>query len=485
MSVMKKGLTLNQVEQARLAMLNRVLEKQVTVKEAGRLLGLSERHTWRMVAAYRKNGASAIAHGNRGRAPANGTPKNTSERVVFLANTSYAGFNHTHLTEMLTEKEGITLSRSAVRSILLKNGLKSNRHRRPPVYRCRRPRMSHEGMLIQMDGSYHDWLEGRGPWLTLLLAVDDATGTVPYALFREQEDTNGYFMLIEGIIRRFGIPMAAYTDRHSVFKSTWEPPGNNRLTQFTRAMKELGVTMIVARSPQAKGRIERMAGTFQDRLASELRMAGASDIEAANRILADFIPRFNVRFGVAPAKTQVVYRQLDPALDLSAILCCRFSHMVARDNTIKHRGRALQLLGDLCQRSYAGFRVELRQYPDGRLAVFCGGRQLNSLELPQKIGYFYGKRSPSQSRPIPEWLKEALDRAGTKRRPSSPRTPTPRQQALWEAVQGARNQGLSKRAIAKTLGISRNTVRKYFSAISPPITRLGRLAQVSGTVIST
>lgn len=483
-----KGLTLNQVEQARLAILNRVLEKQVTMKEAAHLLGLSERHTWRMLAAYRKDGAPAIAHGNRGRAPANGTPKNISEKVVFLARTSYAGFNHTHLTEMLTEQEGITLSRSTVRSILLKNGLKSHRHRRPPLYRCRRPRMSHEGMLIQMDGSYHDWLEGRGPWLTLLLAVDDATGTVPYALFREQEDTSGYFMLIEGIIRRFGIPMAVYTDRHSVFKSTWTPPGDEsqhkRLTQFTRAMKELGITMIVARSPQAKGRIERMAGTFQDRLASELRMAGVSDIEEANRVLADFIPPFNVRFGVAPVKAQTVYRQLDPTLDLSAILCCRFSHMVAKDNTVKHRGRALQLLGDLCQRSYAGFRVELRQYPDGKLTAFCRGRLLNSLELPQKVGYFNGKRLPGEAKPIPEWLKEALDRAGTKRRPSSPRTPTSRQQALWDAVQGALRQGLSKRAIARTLGISRNTVRKYASAISPPITRLGRLAQVSGTVIS-
>jgi len=178
-----------------------------------------------------------------------------------------------------------------------------------------------------------------------------------------------------------------------------------------------------------------------------------------------------------------MYRPLDPKLDLSAIRCCRFSHMVARDNTIKHRGRALQLMGDLYQRSYAGFRVELRQYPDGSFSVFCGGRQLNSIELPQKIGYFYGKRSPGQSRPIPEWLKEALDRAGTKRRPSSPRAPTPRQQALWEAVQGVLRQGLSKRAIANMLGISRNTVRKYASAISPPITRLGRLAQVSGTVI--
>jgi hypothetical protein len=199
---MMKGLTLKQVEQTRLAILNRVLEKQVAVKEAAQLLGLSERYTWRMLAAYRKDGAPAIAHGNLGREPANGTPKNISQRLMFLARTSYAGFNHSHLTVMLTEQEGITLSRST----------------------------------------------GRGPWLTLLLTVDDATGTVPYALFREQEDTGGYFMLIEGIIRRFGIPMAVYTDRHSVFKSSWTPLGNesqhNRLTHFSRAMKEMGITRL-------------------------------------------------------------------------------------------------------------------------------------------------------------------------------------------------------------------------------------------------
>ncbi len=496
---MMKGLTLNQTEQARLATLNMVLEKQITVEGAAYILGLSERHTWRILEAYRQKGAAGIAHGNRGQAPPNVTPKEVKDKIVLLARTTYIGFNRTHFTEMLSEREGVKLSRSTVRNILLNAGIKSQRNRRPPKYRCRRPRMSHEGMLIQMDGSYHDWLEGRGPWLSLLLAVDDATGTVPYAIFREQEDTGGYFMLMEGIIRHHGIPMAVSTDRHSVFKHPSSSfTGDDSLkcswpTQFTRAMKELGISMIVAHSPQAKGRIEKMANTFQDRLVSELRLNGVSNMEEANRFLVSFLPKFNDHFGVSPLKAETVYRPVDPMLNLFAILCNRFSHKVSRDNVIKHRGQVLQLLADRTHSSYAGLRVELRQYPDGRLEVFRGDISVNIRELPQTLRYFgssEGQRDHEYGS-MPEWLEgvikqreEKNKRTKSASRVKALRGPTPRQQALWDAVQAAKKQGLSKRAMARTLRISRNTVKKYFSAISPPITRLGSLAQVSGTVIS-
>jgi hypothetical protein len=171
--------------------------------------------------------------------------------------------------------------------------------------------MPHEGMLVQIDGSYHDWLEGRAPYLNLLLSVDDATGTVPFALFRELEDTDGYFLLLDGIIRRRGIPMAMYTDRHGVFKQPGQDCRNRQLTgttQFARAMKELGGSLIAARSPEAKGRIERMASTFQGRLVSELRLAGVASLTDANRFLADFLPRFNARFGLVSPEGKHVYR---------------------------------------------------------------------------------------------------------------------------------------------------------------------------------
>jgi len=360
MSVMR-GLTLTQKEQARLQTLNLVLEKQMGVGEAAYLLGLSKRHVWRILAAYRREGAAVLGHGNRGRRPANAIPEELKQRVTILARTRYADFNHTHMTEMLEEREGVTLARSTVRQILAGAGLTSPRHRRQPRHRCRRERMSQDGMLLQMDGSYHDWLEGRGPWLTLLFAIDDATGTVPYALFNKRENSHGYFMLLEGIIQRRGVPLAVYTDRHAVFQSRDSAPKGGKgqvvveqqRTQVGRALLELGVSPIFARSPQAKGRIERAAGTFQDRLVSELRLADACTMEEANRVLVDFLPRFNERFSVSPSQTISAYRPLDPELDMAAILCFKHHRKVARDNTVKYKWRTLQLLPAPDRPSYA------------------------------------------------------------------------------------------------------------------------------------
>ncbi len=291
-----KGLTLSTKEQNRLQILNGVLERYWTIEEAAPLLGVSERQGWRLLAAYRKVGASGLVHQNRGKVPPNATPETLRQRVVTLAQDRYGGINHTQLTELLAEREGLMLFRPTVRRILVRAGLTSPRQRRPPQHRCRRQRMPQEGMLLQLDGSPHPWLEERGPGMTLLLAVDDATGTAPYALFREQEDTRGYLTLLQGIIQRRGVPMAVYTDGHAVFQPRCTGPdgaGESRSTQWGRALAELGITSILAHSPQAKGRVERANGTFQDRLVAELRLAGARTLEEANQVLRDFLPRFN------------------------------------------------------------------------------------------------------------------------------------------------------------------------------------------------
>ena len=225
-----KGLTLSQREvgdaadgKRRLQVLNQVLEGQLRVKEAAGLLGVSERHSrrcrrrhWRMLAAYRREGAAALAHGNRGRSPVHTIAEEVKKRVRELAQGRYQGVNHCHLTELLAEREGVIISRSTVRRILETAGLKSPRRRRPAKHRSRRERYPQEGMLLQIDGSRHPWLEGRGPYLTLVGAIDDATGTVPYALFREQEDAQGYFLLLREVIRKKGIPLALYSDRHGI-----------------------------------------------------------------------------------------------------------------------------------------------------------------------------------------------------------------------------------------------------------------------------
>ena len=194
--------------------------------------------------------------------------------MVHLARTKYAEANHTHLSELLSEREGIEIGRSTLRRILVIAGLSSPRQRRPPKHRVRRQRMPREGMLIQVDGSRHPWLGNQAPQFTLLIAVDDATGTVVDALFCEPEDAHNYFLLLQSLIERCGRPVALYTDRHGVFKHT---PGSGlpgMPTQFSRAMEELEIQMIFALSPQGKGRVERAAGTFQDRLVTELRLAG-------------------------------------------------------------------------------------------------------------------------------------------------------------------------------------------------------------------
>ena len=206
--------------------MNAVEKRKMKVREAAEVLGISERQGWRILAAYREEGAAGIAHGNRGRTSVHVLGEEIRERVVELAGQKYVGFNHSHLTEMLQEREGVKISRPSVRRILLAAGMGSPKTRRASKHRRRRERYSQEGMLIQVDGSQHDWLEGRGPELTLIGSIDDATGKVPFALFREEEDAQGYFLLLREIVRRKGIPLAIYHDRHGIFeRSALEGPG--------------------------------------------------------------------------------------------------------------------------------------------------------------------------------------------------------------------------------------------------------------------
>ena len=206
-----------------------------------------------MLAAYREEGAAAVAHGHRGRQPPNATPDAVVADVIRLARTRYEGANHTHLSELLSEREGIDIGRTTLQRILVNAGLSSPRRRRPPQHRVRRQRMPREGILIQLDGSHHPWLGDQAAPFALLVAVDVATGTVVDAFFGEQEDAHSYFLLIQGLVQHLGVPVALYTDRHAVCKHT---PGSGlpgMPTQFSRAMEELGIQlgiqMIFARSP--------------------------------------------------------------------------------------------------------------------------------------------------------------------------------------------------------------------------------------------
>ena len=237
-------------------------------------------------------------------------------------------------------------------------------------------------MLVQLDSSHHRWLGGDVPQFALLLAVDDATGSVVSARFCDQEDSHNYFLLMQGLLRRYGIPLALYTDRHPVFKhrSEYQPAGTP--TQFGRAKAELGTQMIFARSPQAKGRVERTAGTFQDRLLTELRLTGATTMEQAKAVLKQFLPRFNRRFQVAPQYPEPAFRPFDPALCLEQVLCFKHRRRVARDNTVKFQRHILQLLPGQQRRGHAGAVVVVLQGLDGRLSLQHEGSIIAAQKAP-------------------------------------------------------------------------------------------------------
>jgi hypothetical protein len=240
--------------------------------------------------------------------------------------------------------------------------------------------MAAEGLLLQLDGSRHDWLEERGPRLTLVGAIDDATGSVPAATFRDQEDAAAYLEILRATIVDHGLPGALYHDRHSAFAPTspgpTEPGAPDELSQVGRALVELGIGSIVARSPQAKGRIERLWGTFQDRLVVELRLAGVVDRAGANELLTSFLPRFNARFAVPAADPVPAWRAVPADVRLDRILVFKYRCKVARDHTIRVDGRILQLSPGRGGRGYAGRLVEVHLRLDGSIVAFDGPRQL-------------------------------------------------------------------------------------------------------------
>ena len=387
---MKGLLTLNRKEQTRVIVLNQIESKQIGIVQAGILLQVSERQIWRLLSAYRREGLAGLVHGNRERRPANAMPEELKLKVIELAGLKYKGFNHTHLTEKLIECENLQLSRSSVRTLLLQNGIPSPRKRKAPKHRCRRERYPQEGMLLQTDGSDHDWLEGRGPKLCLIGAIDDATGKVPYALFQEQENTQGYMLMLRQIVLNQGIPLALYHDRHSIFDISDDKlpsieeqlNGKHPLTQLGRLLSELGIESIPANSPQAKGRVERLWETFQDRLCSELRLAGATTIEQANQVLLYFLPEFNRKFAVIPRDPGIAYSSVPAEFKPEEFFCFKYARTVANDNVVQYEGHQLQVLHSNCRSSYAPCKVKVHLGLDNSLAIYHEGKRVETRLAP-------------------------------------------------------------------------------------------------------
>jgi transposase len=460
-----KGLTLRPREQTRIDVLSKVLRREASAAEAAEALSLSQRQVWRLLAALRAAGIAGLVHGNRGRRPVNALPAEIRDRIVALAGERYADANYTHLTELLAEREEVRVSRSTVRNVLIAGGLwRARRHR--PRCRLRRERLPQEGMLLQIDGSQHHWLGNEQPPFCLFLAVDDATGAIPHALFRRQEDLVGYLQLLDHILRTRGIPSAVYSDRSTIF---WPLGGPRGETEFGRALRELGIGHVIARSPQAKGRVERIGGVLQDRLAVELRLAGAKNLADANRVLLEYLPRHNRRFAVEPRATGTAYRPVPAKLDLEGILSVRHFRVVGRDHTIRFRCQLLQLDPRSLGQSVASAKVEVQERLDGAIVVARHGRVIEATCHPGRSSAGLAARLKGMTTMVQRQEASAAECAPDPDRRDVPRG-LRRQQEWWLAIQAAHANGLSLRAIARELSMSRNTVRKYIRRLDPPVT---------------
>jgi transposase len=367
--------TLTMKEEKRLEIIHRVFLGKLTVVRAAMVLGVSERQCYRIKARVVKGGAPGVVHGNRGRPSRYKVKEKTERRIVELARGKYRGFNDHHLTEKLKEEERIELSREKVRRILRSQGIGSPRKKRAPKHRSRRERREAEGMMLQVDGSPHDWLEGRGGRLCLIGAIDDASGKVPKAFFEQAESSWAYFGLFSEIFKHHGLPHSIYADRHSVFWTDRDPTVEEQLenkrptTEVGRALEELGVTLIPAGSPQAKGRIERLWGTFQDRLVSELRLAGAKTPQQAQAVLERYLPVHNRKFAKPPAKAEAAWRTAS-LKQIEQALCFKQQRTVAKDNTVAFEGTIFQIPNNSPSRSYANKRIDVHVLLDGAVEFF-------------------------------------------------------------------------------------------------------------------
>jgi transposase len=379
--------TLSQKELQRVSVITACVKGDMACASAAGLLCLSVRQIKRLKRRLREDGEAALAHANRGRPSPRRLPERTRQAVLRLYRTKYAGFNDHHLCEKLNEVEGLSLSRETLRRLLRQEGHGSPRKRRPPAHRQRRLRVAREGELVQLDGSPHDWLAGRGPRLTLLGMQDDATGKILAAQFFLSESAEGYFHLLQSLLRRFGVPTAFYGDRSGIFVRNdphWsleeELDGQRQPTQFGRALCELGITFIAAQSPQAKGRVERLWGVLQDRLCSELRLAGAHDLDSANRVLRRFIADYNRRLARAPRDTAKAWRPAPENLER----ICSFLHerIVSNDNVVQWEGHRFQIPPQNRRFSFAGAKVQLYQALDGRVSLYYGDTRLEHTNAP-------------------------------------------------------------------------------------------------------
>jgi len=366
----------------RAEILNAVVEEKVTLKYAAKRLQLSYRQAKRLLKRYREEGAAGIVHRNVGRPSHRRIDEQTRQRVLALHRERYSDFGPTLAAEKLLERDGIRVDHETLRRWLIAEGVYQHR-RRGRVYRSRRPRRQRFGELVQFDGSHHEWFEQRGERSCVMNMVDDATGTT-FALMSEEETTEAAMWLLWGWIERYGIPEAVYCDRKNSFLIDREPTieeqlsGRRPMSPFELACERLGIEVIAAGSPQAKGRVERSHGVYQDRFVKELRLADISTIEQANRFLTEtYLPSVNSKFAIEPVNSENAHVSLLPHQSLKDIFCFEEQRVVSQDYVIRYHNRLFQLTPTKGVRlPKPNTRVTVRRRLDKSIHILSNDRRL-------------------------------------------------------------------------------------------------------------
>jgi transposase len=379
-------LEMSQKERRRLEVLSRVKRGTLSLIKAAELIGLSYRQSKRVFGRYRGQGDRGLVHRLRGRPSNRQVDEAKRQAVLERYQERYADFGPTLASEYL-RKDGLMVSVETLRSWLLSAGLWQKRRKRS-AHRSWRARKDHCGEMLQMDGSHHDWFEGRRDYAVLMVAIDDATNGT-YARFFEEETTAAAFATFKRYVECYGLPRSLYVDKDSIYRPGRDPTveeelaGEPATTQFGRAMAKLGVKLICAHSPQAKGRVERRHGVFQDRLVKALRLLGISDLDSANAYLEKtFLADLNERFTVVAKERLDLHRRVPAGLVFDEVLAFEEERVVQNDWTVRWRNRWFQLTAANGRLGLAGKRVVVREQLDGTIDLLWRDRKLAWCEIP-------------------------------------------------------------------------------------------------------
>jgi transposase len=393
-SVIMKGSELRRIH-----VIRQVLAKQLTHQQAGEALGLTPRHIRRLRDRLQAEGEAGLAHRGRGRPSNRRKPAAFKRQVLQLYTRHYGDFGPTLAVEQLAKHHGLALSEETLRRWLRAQGIDHfRRHARP--HRSWRARRAHCGALVQLDGSHHDWFEGRSPRCVLMAYIDDASSRV-FARFYEYEGTMPALDSFQRYIKQYGIPLAVYADKHTTYRSPAEPTVEEQLagvapmSQFGRALRELGVELIPAHSPQAKGRIERLFHTLQDRLVKEMRLAGIVTLAEANQFLPAWLTQYNRRFAVPPAHATNLHRPLSASTDVRAVLAVKARRVLRRDRTVMHGGQLYQI-----QSGVRATHIVVEERVDGSLRMLHQDRPLTYRPIDSRPRTVVRSRPTRRPRPL-------------------------------------------------------------------------------------